>query len=303
MLIQKPRKLARRQKKGAARVPFFLPAFLRAQTLSGSRALVRLPSIISALLVMLMASTAANLLWMWADFSDGQNTAGRRPLPAQGASVKTDFSVLSAFDPFHRAAPAAADVAAKTAPVTSLDLQLFGVRAGENGEGSAIVRTPDKNQGVFRVGDAIMPGVTLRAVMADRIVLSHQGNTESLYLDPDARGHQTIAEASAPSQPVEAAGLEAQKLDFQTVLNAVRLSPRVVDGVVRGFSINPGADAEAFRRSGLEPGDVLLAVNGTALDTAERMAALETSLRGARSVRLEVERGGARKIIEISNAL
>lgn len=289
MFTSKLRQLARRPGKGALAGPFSS----RARAILGSRVSARLPSAVQALLVLALANQAAGLLWTWADFSAGQGEAGAVAGAGREKSADADFTVLSAFDPFHRAAPLQPESLAQAAPETSLDLELFGVRASPEGRGTAIVRTPDKKQGAFKVGDAIMPGVTLRAVMADRVVLSHWGATESLFLNPEARNRQLIAPA---------AKAELRQIDADAILNAVRLSPRMVDGSVRGFAVSPGADAETFRQTGLQPGDVLVAVNGTTLDAPERMAALEARLRGATSVRLEVERAGARQIIEISNA-
>ena len=74
---------------------------------------------------------------------------------------------LSSFDPFHRkrAPDAEIDIIAQSVPETKLDLRLFGLRSGEGG--SAILQTPDKKQGVFKVGQEIIDGVVLKSVSSN----------------------------------------------------------------------------------------------------------------------------------------
>jgi membrane-associated protease RseP (regulator of RpoE activity) len=53
---------------------------------------------------------------------------------------------------------------------------------------------------------------------------------------------------------------------------AVGLAPREAGGRVTGWTIKPGADLLPLAQAGLQPGDVLLAVNGEAVLDREQIA-------------------------------
>jgi general secretion pathway protein C len=110
-----------------------------------------------------------------------------------------------AFDPFFRAS---ANSGATT--VTGLPLKLFGVRIDvATGRNSAIIATPDGVQSSIGLGEEVMPGVTLKTVLADHIVLDRGGAEEQLFLDqsvPAPLSSQVPAAASpiAPAPPIPA---------------------------------------------------------------------------------------------------
>jgi general secretion pathway protein C len=89
-------------------------------------------------------------------------------------------ALLGSFDPFFRATAGAATPAV----VTSLNLQLFGVREDRaSGRGSAIIGLADGQQRSFVIGEEIMPGVTLTGVGFDNVTVSRNGAPEQLFLD------------------------------------------------------------------------------------------------------------------------
>jgi len=60
-----------------------------------------------------------------------------------------------------------------------------------------------------------------------------------------------------------------------------------------GFTVSGGGDGAVLRAAGLQPGDVILAVNGQPLDSVERIAALRGQLANSSSAELRFERDGA----------
>lgn len=224
--------------------------------------------------------------------------------PAGAAPTATAGVLADGFDPFFRMAPAGG-----SAVVTDLNLTLHGIRADQaTGRGSAIVGLPDGSQASYAVGEEIMPGVTLAAVGFDSITVRRGGKDEMLYIDqslpattaappamPGAAA-QALAMSAPGSAPAEAvavmspnpsaapggAGLAAETL----------LTPRIENGRVSGLVLQPRGAGAAFTAAGLQPGDVLISVNGmrvTGADDAGRAAGL---FGGAGSVAIEVERGG-----------
>lgn len=199
-------------------------------------------------------------------------------------------AILTEVDPFHRASvagPVAAGAASR-APETMLNLQLFGIRAGLGGApGSAIVGTPDNQQGAYYVGQEIMSGVRLEQVLPDRVVIRRNGVAESLSFDRDS-ALQTAAVAPATSLPAA----EERRLDFdamKALAMVLRVSP-----AERGLLLEGSSDPSAMQQTGLEPGDLLLSVNGTAVSDPGSLASLAAA-GAAQGLTLEIERKGQRK--------
>ena len=199
-------------------------------------------------------------------------------------------AVLTNIDPFHRVARApAGSPAAARAPETMLDLQLFGIRAGvDGGPGSAIIGTPDNVQSVYSVGQDIMPGVRLEQVLPGRVVIRRNGVSESLSFEREnaALLVPAVAVTEAPA---------ARRLDFdamRSVVSQLRFVPGERDGA-RGLLLEGSSDPAVLQQTGLEPGDLLLSVNGTPVDSVAALAPLAGS--GAQGLTLEVERKGQRK--------
>src|SRR3546814_9047003 len=104
----------------------------------------------------------------------------RRP-PSSTRYAKL-FPYTSLFrSPFFRAGQPASG---REVVVTSLALQVYGIRLNEgSGLGSAIIETPDGMQSSFAVGDAILPGVVLKAVAFDHVSIDRGGAEEQIFID------------------------------------------------------------------------------------------------------------------------
>ncbi|RHW16957.1 PDZ domain-containing protein [Sphingomonas gilva] len=200
---------------------------------------------------------------------------------ARGQIVQpANLSRFAGFDPFFRNQPAAGE-----AVVTSLQLVLFGIRMNEaSGGGSAIIEVPGEGQQSFAVGDEIMPGVTLKAVAWDHVVIARGGADEQLYVAQGGSGDA----APAPAADIASAPSVA------TIAGAVTATPRSENGLVTGVTIQPGGDAAAFAATGLQAGDVLLRVNGERVRALEDIATAVAANAGEGPVQMDIERGGQR---------
>jgi general secretion pathway protein C len=128
-------------------------------------------AVVMALLLGLIAVQGARLFW--AAVTPLGPVGDWRPAASSGGAVDP------AFDPFFRLSSGS-----ETSAVTALSLKLFGVRVDEAiGRGSAIIATPDGIQSSFGIGEAVMPGVILKAVTLDHVVLDRGGAEEKLFID------------------------------------------------------------------------------------------------------------------------
>lgn len=255
----------------------------RARRLLGRVPRTNVYTVAELALLSLLAIQCARLVWTVATplgpVGDWKPAA---VVPVSGAGI------FGGFDPFFRLSGGAGPVV-----VTALDLKLFGVRQDQaSGRGSAIIATPDGQQKSYAVGDEIMPGVALAAVEFDSVTITRAGSSEQLFMDQSKAAGAAVPEgatertappaAAAPSAPY-VPGRLASQLAIQPRLNGDRLT---------GVVLRPDGGGDAFRASGLQPGDVLIAINGQRLNNLDQLSGLREQLAGPRGANVQVERGG-----------
>jgi general secretion pathway protein C len=234
--------------------------------------------------IVLMAAAAVALMWA---LVKPIGPVGRWHA-ARGGPVIADPLLLTRFDPFFRAGDNVGPAA-----VTSLALKLFGIRVDQAmGRGSAIVATSDGVQGSYAVGDEIVPGVKLKSVAFDHIVLDRGGADEQLYLDqsvaaPVAGGAAAPAAPAAPGAPTAAAQLTPQALAA-----GIAFSPRNNKGMTDGLMVAPKGSGTLFTQTGLMQGDVVTQINGQPVRSAAEIAATLAGVPPGGRVNFMVERNG-----------
>jgi general secretion pathway protein C len=172
-------------------------------------------------------------------------------------------------------APIVVVVPPPAAPAVDVSqLRLFGVMAS-----GAVIGMADGSQRFVPVGREIVPGVSLLRVELHHAVLATAAGEVRLGFD-----------GVAPALPTAATPAQAARSD-ETLRYRLGLAPRMVGGRVSGFTMRPGASLPALARAGIQPGDVILRVNGSELDE-ERREELAWTLANSGRVEFEIERGG-----------
>lgn len=235
-------------------------------------------------LVLALGVQAARLAW--ALFEPGAAALATSPAPVR--KPIGDLSILARFDPFFRVQPQAA---AQPAPPSEQGLRLFGVRVTGEGEGTAIIRTSDGREASFATGEEVEPGMLLKTVAADHVILVRGGTRTRLEFltapPPAAAPAATASMGPAPQAPSAGQGVDAKQF-----MAAAALMPRMKEGKAAGYQLLPRGDgATVLAAAGLQAGDVLLALDGSELN-AERISELPTELAKSTEVELRIERGG-----------
>ena len=180
------------------------------------------------------------------------------------------------------APPPVVAVAAPVAMVPSADLsqlRLFGLLSR-----GAVIGMPDGTQRFIPIGREIVPGVTLRGVEVHHAILATGSGEVRLGFDGVAQQQA----AAAPPAPVASAEA-AQRGD--TLRYTLGLAPRTVGRRISGYTIRPGASLPALERAGLQPGDLILRVNGSEFGE-EQMQTLAWQIANSDHMEFEIERGG-----------
>jgi membrane-associated protease RseP (regulator of RpoE activity) len=177
----------------------------------------------------------------------------------------------------------------------------------------AIFSFADGSQRFIGRGRDVVPGVTLQAVRLRDVILASGAVNYRLPLGGVAVAIQPPVQPPAQPVPSAAGGPSTQLVVPGAARNAMggpliteaqqqamgqqlvgALEPRQASGRVTGWTIRPGAGALPLAQAGLQPGDVLIAVNGEAVMDQEQVTGLGRQIANGTRVEFEFERGGQR---------
>lgn len=252
---------------------------------------------VESLLVVTLGVLFGRLAWAALAPSDTPLPSAHASSIASGTSLadagEEPAMILTRINPF---ASQAAATGAPTGTETTLDLKLSGVRAveGNTMASSAVISFPDGAQKRFVPGDEVMPGVVLVNVTGEAAHLSRDGLLEILSLNPGR-----AAPFAAPEEPtasgtlvMAAASTPEDALITPTALAAdTVMMPEMRSGRVSGYRLEPRG-AGAFEAAGLESGDLILRVNGQAIEGLQPEQ-IHQSVASGSDVALDVVRQGA----------
>lgn len=207
-----------------------------------------------------------------------------------GTAPEEDIVLASPPPAMAPSLPAPPPAIAQPAPSASVDgLLLQGVMGGGPGGGAAIIAFPDGSHRLVRVGREFLPGVTLKEVALRHVILATAGGDMRLEFNKaavSAGGGATSAAAAGP-QGADEARRQRETLEFRA-----GLAPRKENGRITGFAVRPGAKLGLLQRAGLQPGDVIVAVNGQAFESEEKVLELSSELAGSYTAEIDYLRGG-----------
>jgi len=296
----------------------------------------RVATLVNIILIVLMSLTVANAVLFFMEMSAPASTSPiqQSVQPAASAPVYK----VSDLELFGRAQAAAAPTEVIDAPETKLNLELQGVFIAEDDNRStAIIGQRSKVGELYAVGDRLPGNATLASVYVDHVLIRRSGRVEKLMFSegklnigktnastggnragPRTRSGSTASRAeleqirdrlrnAAPPNPDtgptgnRSSGLEdyAQRLrqDPMSVLGEVGLSA-VNDGESGGYRVDASAQS-AIRQAGLQPGDVVVSVNGRPIGNVMNDTALIDQVMASSRVRVEVQRGERRFFLTV----
>lgn len=216
-------------------------------------------------------------------------------LPAASAtSAKPiEMGILTRFDAFFRTGAPSSLAGASGAEASQL--RLFGVRAGGEGGGSAIIGLADGRQLSVGVGEEVEPGLILREVGPDFVTLARGESLSRLAFTETPTGAASPPPPPSTEQvvtPSPAAASATSVVDPQRLMAQASLRPRIQGLGVTGFTVSSAGNASELRAAGLQAGDVILSVNGTALNSPQAIGTLRGQLASAPSAEIQYERNG-----------
>ena len=191
---------------------------------------------------------------------------------------------------------------------TRLQLALWGTvtAASKNASFAVIENKKTGEQSLFQVGDQI-EGATIREIGRNQVILRVNGKDQLLEVDFTRKPASLVS--SPPSLPEPETGFpdpetppeQAGSSGLPSLMKQARIRPFFSDGKPDGLLLYGIRNDSVFQQIGLRNGDIVKAINGSdilsAQDAATIYQSLNTSLEGMPDLRFTVQRRG--KIQEI----
>jgi len=230
---------------------------------------------INGLMVLLLALTVVQ----WTRFYMGERHqfAPGRPMKTMVAAPAVGFNINQLIANQIFGTPSTATLP-QNIPISSLNLKLTGIIASDRG-GLALISVNRQPQAPFFVGEIVVEGAVLDAVLPDRIILSRGGAKESILLDPDQLPDHPSA--TNPTRPPESRSLlnkiqkrsrERQVVSREAVVQAVSdpeflKQALIVPNPAGGFVVKNISAGSVFEKIGLRIDDVIRQVNDTPVNS------------------------------------
>lgn len=238
----------------------------------------RWPALLEIVLVLVLVVQGLRLVLML--FAPGEQ-AVRVTIP----SLPDPVPSLAGHEPFFGQQP--------VAPSQAGGWRLFGLRLDSTG-GSAILGRDNGPQASYRAGDELATGVVLAKVASDHVQLREGGALRRVELPSQAptAGVTAPPAGQLPSAlPTAAPTGATPTVDPSRLLEQTGLQARNEAGRVTGYALMPGGNEALLRLAGLQPGDVLLSINGQALDP-EHLPEVQAQLKNESRAVVSFQRDG-----------
>jgi len=263
-----------------------------------------------------IAKLAAQFVWLWVPVPE---SAQWKPAPVAASGTATsapkgpDAQLIASahlFGDYQAPADASLDRMEK-APDTRLNLTLLGILAADQDKGSrALIADGGGDEKPYSVGDKVPGGVKLQAIFPDRVILSRDGQLETLRLDKEKAPSSLQANAAPASSPPSTVSDETTEMlakvreqllqDPSKAADYIRVQPANVNGEQRGYRIYPGRDRSLFNNAGLRPGDIVTSLNGTPLSDPAQALQMLADVSHSPTLSLTIERGGVQQNVVVN---
>ncbi len=250
------------------------------------------------------------------------------PIPQQSSRPPSYYALIHKRDIFNSAKPVSEVVEPEQEEViTNLKLKLWGV-ALRGGEDSYCIIEEEKKreQGVYKVGDEVPGGATVKEVEWDRVILARAGGDEILEIEEasasgsrrgssssstssrfSSSGRTRAASATKPVKGVEVVSdteyiVEREEVDnalenMSQLFTQIRAVPHFEGGESTGFRLFAIRRGSLFDKIGLKNGDIVRSINGQVMNDPTRALALLEELRDSTDLSVSLTRNRKDKSI------
>jgi len=281
-----------------------LPKSLDAQSINLNKINRIMPPILTILLIIVCAYTLSQITWALIPGEDNLNaspTTGLQNTPTKQSRSYQHISDAHLFGTFKQNT---ASVVKTEAPDTRLNLTLKGVLSATPMELATAIISLGKNgkEDIYSVGDKVSSASVVE-IHADRVILNRGGKMETLRLPKDSddsfiKSSPTASRNRSGASRSESPGAVLSDIRKQILKNPTSFGKYAIpvpyneNGKLRGYRLQPQGDSTLFDSVGLNPDDVLIAINGVELNNPAKGLKALRSLQKAKQVDLTILRNG-----------
>jgi len=266
-----------------------------------------LPPLVSLMLVLAISYTMASLAWLLMPSGKStHNTSALRISPGmnnQSSANQSDAQVntITRQHLFGEYEQVATKQDTADAPDTRLNLVLRGILADTPMENaSAIISIGRRGEEMtYGIGDKVS-GASVKEIHADRVILERNGQFETLRMPKEFNSLiNTSSATNSPAPRMDTPGSVIGEIRAKILRNPTSFGEYAIpvpyneNGRLRGYKLQPQGDRSLFDQLGLDPNDVILAVNGVPLNNPAKGITALRRLQRAKEIDLKVLRNGA----------
>lgn len=183
-------------------------------------------------------------------------------------------------------------------PETHQPFKLLGTYSLGNGRGYAIIASSGKPPRIYAFGSSLSANEKLIRIDAERVLIDTPRGEEGLKFSKPSSDGISLDSANLagtanprvrPVGPVSVSPPHTHSLSQNT--RSIRVAPVEQKGHFAGVRPAPGSNPALFKSLGLRAGDIVTAIDGRALKSAQQARAALRSLSQGMPIRLTVERG------------
>jgi len=261
-----------------------------------------LTSALAALLIVLLGLISSQVFWQAYDYWLVSDTSAQAiaPFPSKAATLSITPHYADDIGSAHLFGRSLTtnktdQVATEDIPESLLKVTIKGILAlTDDAKSMAILSVENAADKVFKAGDELTTNYNIHQIVADGVVVDHNGRLEMIRL-PRA----TLADITAKAESINensAAGLgdlRAEVLRNPLALEQhITFVPHTQNGQFSGYRVNPGSKPTMFVKLGLQANDIVSSVDGVGIGQLAGRMDILTNLSVAKSLRLGIIRNG-----------
>ena len=262
-----------------------------------------LPPIFTVILIIACSYTLSQITWSLIPGEEDQSAPRNLKSGAAKKQLAKNYHEITDAHLFGLFQKTASTPTQTIAPETRLNLVLKGVLATTPMKyGNAII-SMGKNgkEETYSIGDKVS-SATIKEIYADKVILERSGKLETLRMPKDNSDNllkSAPQSRNSRSKPATGPGAVLSDIRTQILKNPTSFGkyaipiPVIENGRTRGYRLQPQGDRSLFDAVGLDPKDVIIAVNGVELSNPAKGLKALRSLQKAKSIDITVLRNGA----------
>jgi len=269
---------------------------------------------ITAVLAFFVLWQAGSLVWkLWLLNDESPPPIALIPLSPKNTELESLQNLLRY--PLIQSAsiPTTQGAASIDAPKTSLKLKLVGLMySTDKSQARAIIETPEDGARSFATRERVADNAEIYSIEPDRVILMHAGLQEALMLDPEQKhssnqtdtGNQPLNDPNKNRAPTESQAVSREQLanapkNMTELMRDFSATPVMEKGELLGFRLKALRKPEIMKEWGVDPNDVITAVNGIPLNAPGRIMVLYDKLKKQREFEITLNNDGNSRTITV----